>query len=150
MKKLFFTQKGITLIEIILIIAILGIISTAIYSAYFQGVKVLNFNNERIEVQRAQDLVYSRLAHSIRPLQISDLTIINNNELVINSNTSYYLNGNNLVIDNGSNIRKISDLEFQEIIFTINDNKLYLDAKIFNPSKTAVFTFTNVFYPRVQ
>ena len=74
MKKLFIGDAGITLIEIIIVIAIVGMVSTAIYAAYFDSTRVWFFNKERIEVQQAKDIIQSWFANNIR--QAKKITIV--------------------------------------------------------------------------
>lgn len=66
-------EKGFTLIEVMITVAIVSIIAVAVYNAYFGSLKAWNYNKNRLEVQRVQDLThrwisqYARKAKYINP-----------------------------------------------------------------------------------
>jgi prepilin-type N-terminal cleavage/methylation domain-containing protein len=159
MKKLFFNNQAFTLLEILLVLAILGLVSSLFYAAYFDSTQTWSFNKDRIETQRAQDLTQQWLAQYMRRADVGTIDDSLSEEItfdLLNGDTvRYYLDNNdNLTVElNSSNVRKMSDVNFNYIyFFHINDNGVHhlrTKADIYN-SDGENYTFSNYFYPRVQ
>lgn len=77
------SEKGFTLIEFIFVIAIIGIISISVYNAFFGGVKVFNFTQEKINFQQIQRVILSSLSPYIKETKIIDLDPPDNDKLRI-------------------------------------------------------------------
>jgi prepilin-type N-terminal cleavage/methylation domain-containing protein len=155
MKKILSDQNGITLLEVILVIVLLTIVSTVIYASYFDGLRVWVFNKDRVEIQRAQDLVYTWLSNNIYTEDITAINIPNDQKIVFSNGDSVYLENDYLYIElNSLAPRKITDLAFEEITFSkipvSGANYISFDAVIFNRDQSKTYKFNNVFYPRVQ
>ncbi|MFW6377538.1 MAG: type II secretion system protein [bacterium] len=160
MKNISFNNKGFTLIEILLVIAILGIVSALFYAAYFDSTRTWSFNKDRIEIQRAQDLTEQWLDQFMRRVDVDTIDINSSEdeitfELLNGDTVHYYLDNNdNLTVEiNSSNTRKMGDVKFNYIEFEHLDDDgvhhLKIKADIYN-SDGENYTFSNYFYPRVQ
>jgi len=153
-------KNGFTLLEIILVIAILFIISGLFYSAYLDGSKTFTFNKNKIELQRAQDITNSWLSKFIRISNFGTLVVNDGNKLEFDtildpsSKIEYYLNNGYLFIDiNDVGGRKICDCEFENINFIKNNDLQVIEfsATIKNDDENRdPYVFSNIFYPRVQ
>ncbi|MFW6029779.1 MAG: prepilin-type N-terminal cleavage/methylation domain-containing protein [Halanaerobiales bacterium] len=153
MKKIINEKNAFTLIEVILVIAIIGIISSAIYLSYFETIRVWAFNQDRIEVQQDQDLInrwlerYTRQARSVDDSVSEQLTIEypNSNTIV------FYLNSDNLfsIIINGGKERIISQLKFKSLNFDFDNDLIEMKTEINNSKGTNTYQFNNLYYPRL-
>jgi prepilin-type N-terminal cleavage/methylation domain-containing protein len=160
MKKLFIGDAGITLIEIIIVIAIVGMVSTAIYAAYFDSTRVWFFNKERIEVQQAQDIIQSWFANNIR--QAKKITIVEDYLGVTDKDylkvettdnvIEFYIDNTKqtfVVKYNGGSAKKISDLKFDSFEIVEETGLIKIIAEIYNSKETEKYKFISVYYPRL-
>src|SRR6056297_2368889 len=66
-------EKAFTLLEIIIAIAIISVITNAIFSFYFNGWDLFDFSNERVKFQRDHRLIESWVSRYVRKaIQIND------------------------------------------------------------------------------
>lgn len=160
MKKLFIGDAGITLIEIIIVIAIVGIISTTIYAAYFNSNRVWFFNKERIEVQQAQDIIQSWFANNIRQakkitIEEDYLGVTDYDYLKVETTANiieFYIDNTNqtfVVKYNGGSAKKISDLKFDSFKISEEDGLIKVIADIYNSKETEKYKFISAYYPRL-
>ncbi|WP_408956424.1 PilW family protein [Natroniella sp. ANB-PHB2] len=66
-------QKAVTLIELMIVIAIIGVVFTAIYNTHLTGWRVWNFSQDRVKLQQTARLLMMRIsrdARSARKLKI--------------------------------------------------------------------------------
>lgn len=153
MKNLIYDQKAFTLIEVIIVIAIIGIISSAIYLSYFDTIRVWAFNQDRIEVQQSQDVINRWLERYTRQAKVVDDSV--SGQLTIeypnSNNIVFYLNSDDLfsATINSGNERVISQLKFDSLNFDFNNNLIEMTAVINNSKETNTYTFNNLYYPRL-
>ncbi|SHM24157.1 prepilin-type N-terminal cleavage/methylation domain-containing protein [Halanaerobium congolense] len=160
MKKILIEDKGITLIEIIIVIAIVGIVSTAIYAAYFDSTRVWFFNKERIEVQQAQDIIQSWFANNIRQakkITIAEdyLGVTDNDYLKIETTDNiieFYIESVNqtfVVKYNGGTAREISNLKIDSFKISEENGSIKIITEIYNLKETQKYKFISIYYPRL-
>lgn len=160
MKSILSDNQGFTLIEIIIVTALVGIITSSIYAAYFDSTRVWFFNKERIEVQQTQDLVQSWFANNLRKakkitLDKDYLGISNKDYIKIETKDNilefYIDSSNNLftVRTNAGLARNISDLKFDSFIINKENGLIKLTADVFNQKETKKYKFNSVYYPRL-
>ena len=65
-QKQFKKNKGVTLIELVIAISLLGLIGTTVFSLLFYGVRVVNKSNEEVDVQHATRMVLYETSDIIR------------------------------------------------------------------------------------
>jgi prepilin-type N-terminal cleavage/methylation domain-containing protein len=152
-------EQGVTLVELIVAIAIIGVVIAALYLSYFTGVRVFGFNQERVEFHRDQRLISESIGKYIR--QADEIYISNDNkELLIKYNNSneeikFYKNNNYLYVDNdpytSGGERKISQLIIDnDDIFNDNGNKeIDIKIKLLNDDNNR-YTFKEKFSPRIK
>jgi prepilin-type N-terminal cleavage/methylation domain-containing protein len=160
MKKLFIKDEGITLIEVIIVIAIVGMVSTAIYAAYFNSNRVWVFNKERIEVQQAKDIIQSWFANNIR--QAKKITIVEDYLGIADKDylkveyaaniIEFYIDNTNqtfVVKYNGGSAKEISDLKFDSFEIVEETGLIKIIAEIYNSKETEKYKFISAYYPRL-
>ncbi|ADL13270.1 PilW family protein [Acetohalobium arabaticum] len=59
-------NQGFTLIEVLIVLAIIGVVSTAISNVLLTGVKVWNFNQQQVDLQQRGRGIMLRLSPEIR------------------------------------------------------------------------------------
>mgnify|MGYP006296897341 CR=1 FL=1 len=98
-----YQEEGFTLIEILIVLAIMGLVMTAVYSLHLTGWQVWNFNQQKVSNHQAGMIMMTRLMKDIRAAS----------EVIIK--------------DNGSDLRlKISDnSETDYVRYVVDDNYLY-------------------------
>jgi len=96
-------KNGFTLIEIILAIAIIGLIITALFNINMAGFNFLNYNQDRVELQNQARLITTNLEKYIRN-GVFAKEIYNKKALVIitpndsDNNIIFYVNDNKRLI----------------------------------------------------
>ena len=160
-------EKGFTLIEVMVILAIVAIIAVAVYNAYFSSVKAWKYNKSRLEVQRVQDLTdrwiskYARQATSVKTDYTNTDLTNDQNILYLEYNDSgttkevafgrgsdkddylYFYD-----ITNNSQ-RKISDLKFTDPVFSYNNGLIKIKAGIINQEDNTIYQFNSYFNQRL-
>lgn len=170
------SEKGFTLIEVMIIIAIVAVIAAAVYNAYFGSLEVWNFNKSRLEVQRTQDLTYSwisryaRQATKIDP-DYNNSTLTDDQDILYleydengitkrvafgrSKNQTDYLYFFNI---NTGDKKKISDLKFKTLDFYYFEkdapegrfnNLIEVEAEFLNQNEDATYHFSSRFDPRL-
>jgi prepilin-type N-terminal cleavage/methylation domain-containing protein len=129
-------KKGLTLIELIITLALVGIISTLVYSSFSNSNKFFSQVNEKLDVQHDGDMLIRRIDSDIIDA-ISLTTDISGSELIVekkgNVKNTYALSGNVLKVNNSvviaNNIKAISFKSTEgrtvQIDFKIETNKVY-------------------------
>jgi prepilin-type N-terminal cleavage/methylation domain-containing protein len=155
------SEKGFTLIEVMITIAIVALIAAAVYNAYFSSLEAWNYNKARLEVQRVQDLThrwisrYARQADYINPsysgnklyIEYIDQTGTRQKIAFGRENTTEdYLYLYNI---NDNTNRKITDLKFTELSFDYRENLIIVNAEIKNSNDNSNYKFTSFINPRL-
>ncbi|SDB98750.1 PilW family protein [Halanaerobium congolense] len=151
--RLFKDEQGITLIEVILVIALISIISSAIYMTYTDSIKVWFFNKERVEIQQNHDIVQKWLERYVRQAKTVDYSV--DKQLTIEFNESdeilFFLNNGFFSAKiNSEPVKQISNLKFQDIYFNpTTDNLVEVTSEIENKKGTKTYNFKSIYYPRL-
>jgi prepilin-type N-terminal cleavage/methylation domain-containing protein len=151
--RLFKAEQGMTLIEVIIVIALISIISSAIYMTYTDSIKIWFFNKERVEVQQNHDIVQRWLERYIRQAKAVDYSV--NKQLKIEFNESdeiLFLLSNEYFSAkiNSDPVKQISNLKFENIDFAPTaDNLVEVTSQIKNKKETKTYDFKSVYYPRL-
>ncbi len=66
MKKNYKADEGLTLIEIMVVLAVIGIISTAIYNVQLTGFKTFKFNQDRINLNQEARIAMLKMSKKIK------------------------------------------------------------------------------------
>ncbi|CCU79388.1 hypothetical protein HSACCH_01295 [Halanaerobium saccharolyticum subsp. saccharolyticum DSM 6643] len=161
------TEKGFTLIEVMITVAIVAVIAAAVYNAYFSSLQAWNYNKSRMEVQRVQDLThrwisqYARKATAVNPnynnssltsdqdilyLEYNDAGTTKAVAFGRGSNTDDYLYFYDLT---NSKQRKITDLKFTDPNFSFSNGLIQITANIINQETTNNYQFNSYFNTRL-
>jgi len=161
------SEKGFTLIEVMITVAIVAVIAAAVYNAYFASLQAWNYNKSRLEVQRVQDLThkwisqYARKATAVDPnynnssltadqdllyLEYNDAGTIKAVAFGRGSNQNDYLYFYD--ITNNSQ-KKITDLKFTDPVFSYTNGLIQINAAIINQENQTTYKFNSYFNPRL-
>lgn len=161
-------EEGFTLIEIILAIAILGMLSIVLYNALYAGQRAYDFQEERINIQQVHRIIIDRISPFIREAVYIDDDPTGDNELIIlfNNNLSnndsdyaglaYCLNSRNefsykkkyASTLNWSTIRNsITNVKAKNLDFIYNNGIITMNYILIGKDGQE-YNFTNKFYPR--
>ena len=141
-------EKGITLIEIMIVIAVIGVLISAIYLSYFSANNVFRFNSERIIFHRDQRLISETMDEYIRS---ADTININGNELEINgSDVVFKENDDNYFVISKNGNEKILTQSFVDSnpSFEYNNKALTINLTLIRNDET--YSFQETFYKRVN
>ncbi|TDS31730.1 PilW family protein [Halanaerobium congolense] len=146
-------EEGITLVELMVAIAIIGVVIAALYMSYFTAIRVFGFNQKTVEFHRDQRLISESLGKYIR--SADEIILTNGNELLIKytkdgtTNTIKFFNKNNyFYIDNDSVERKISQLELKSLSFNEVDGIINTEITLLNNNDK--YNFVEQFQPRIK
>lgn len=147
---------GFTLIEVLVTIAVLGVILTALFNINISSWKFFNYNQDRTELMNEARLITVNLERNIR--NASEGTIINDGE---NNNEELELDGSKefsvdystglgrLYFNNGSNDRAITTDVIESHDFEIESNGL-IKFNFVLTRDNARYEISNQYYPRTQ
>ncbi|MCK8816850.1 prepilin-type N-terminal cleavage/methylation domain-containing protein [Natroniella sulfidigena] len=62
----FHKEEAVTLIELLIVIAIIGVVFTAIYNTHLTGWRVWSFSQDRVELQQAARLIMMQIGRDAR------------------------------------------------------------------------------------
>ena len=123
-------EKGLTLVEIVITIAILGVVITAIYSFYLAGIRGWNRAVNQMEYQQSARIAVDRI---VEELMIAEMVEIRSNnhrtiyfEIDLNGRTALYrfrLTGNQLALER----RDHPHLSYNVIAFGLKDLNFLID-----------------------
>lgn len=160
-------EKGFTLIEVMITVAIVAVIAAAVYNAYFGSVQAWEYNKSRLEVQRVQDLThrwisqYARKATFVNPsynnssltadqdllyLEYDDAGTTKKVAFGRGSNQNDYLYFYDITNDTQ---RKITDLKFTDPQFSYNNGLITIKAEIINQEDNTRYQFNSYFNTRL-
>lgn len=102
MRKIFDHRAGFTLIEILVTLAIVGVMMTAVYAVYISNIKAVRVEEEKVEMQQSQRASVDFISRELRNA-VSDVTESNLPSIVdARSNFIYFTldrNGNGTIDD---------------------------------------------------
>ncbi|MDD5005479.1 MAG: prepilin-type N-terminal cleavage/methylation domain-containing protein [Candidatus Omnitrophica bacterium] len=138
-------RKGFTLIEVILVIAILGIIAAIGVPLIISASDSLSFLTVRTEMAQSADVAMSKMLIDIRRIK-NNLSVVTATASqfrfldVANTNINYYLNGNNLMRNSDILAGNVQGLTFS--YYNKNGSQL-------NPPTVGIGTVTNIYRVKI-
>lgn len=110
-------KRSFTLIEMLIVIAILGIVITTVSQIFIQGQRMWGQDLALVELQQKARIALQRMSQDIREASSSSVSILDEGEKIRFSGIEYYLDDKNSQIkkDNGSIsviASNITDLDF--------------------------------------
>lgn len=167
-------ERAFTLIEIMVVIAITGIIIAAIYNTYFSGWQVWSFNQDRVIFQQVQRVIVARISPFIREATYIDTAPPDSDRLRIffskksptsdpaddydglgyglNDNKQFYYRKHHPTTGWGSRISMIS-LKATSLSFAKspdNENELIMNMTLVSEDGEREYAFSESFYPRLS
>ncbi len=152
-------EEGFTLIEIIIFIAFISIILSALFVIFINGQDALNFSKERIEFQRVHRLLIAWISRYTRKailiddnpsgydaLQIKYKEEDNEEKIAFGLDDSGYFYYRKKISGSWGNARRIGDLQGNNLSFSYSGNILTVNATLLNGNKH--YSFANKFFPR--
>jgi len=150
-------NNGFTLIEVLVSIAVLGLIITALFNINIAGFKFMNYNQDRVELQRQSRVIMLNLEKQIR--SGSDITINLDGDIVLSGDSGdivkFFVDDsvspNQLKMDNSGSIRNISDKIIDTHTFNIEDadqGRIYLYFRLVKDNSS--YEIHNRFFPRAK
>lgn len=98
----FANNKGVTLMELLLSIALLGIVISAGYGLFYQGIRFFHISDNQIDVQRevwlVSDFITNELRNAVDIQLFSSITEANIPEPIPTNNDNNYIVLDNLMI----------------------------------------------------
>lgn len=98
-------KKGVTLIELIIVLSILSIVSSLGFSFYLYGLK--NFTTQTVNVNNQSNVRYA-LSIISKDIRKADSVTVSANIITIDGTLEYKLDGN-ILMKNGNNL--VTDIE---------------------------------------
>ncbi len=154
-------NHGFTLIEVVIAVAIIGVILSAIFSFYFSGWDVFDFSREKIKFQRDHRLIelwisrYARKAVEINDNPAGDdevrlLYPVDGNEdgIGFGLNSDGYFYYHKRVSGTWENKKQISDLKGKNLSFLFSDNLLTVNMTLLNKNGDKEYSFSSKYFPR--
>lgn len=80
-------KKGVTLIELIAVIAIMGVVFTIIYSIYSNSQRIYNTSFSKIQLQNSGRKSLNEICNSVKASQTAAIVNLSTNNIVVNTNT---------------------------------------------------------------
>ena len=154
-------ENAFTILELIIAIALIGIIITAIFSFYFNGKDVFSFSREKIRYQRDQRLIEKWVASYTRKAIEIDDNPIGDDEIRILYDAEGNEDGIGFGIDSdgyfyyhkriggswGTN-KKITTLTGKNLSFSYMNNMLTINFTLINKDGDKEYSFSSKYYPR--
>ncbi|WP_290764467.1 PilW family protein [Halanaerobium sp.] len=150
-------EQGVTLVELMVAIAIIGVVIAAIYMSYFTAVRVFGFNQDKVEFHREHRLIIETIGKYIRSANEIN---INSTELLIkydsstkkvklykDENTNYFYIDNNP--DDSGGERKVTQLSLSDLNFSKVDELISIKITLNNDNGDN-YTFEEKFHPRIK
>lgn len=129
------SRNGFTLIEIILTLAIMGIIMVSISNLFISGYNFYKQNEDKAEVQREIRFITNyidentKFTENIEVVNSVDITNLDANEIALGEEENYFV----VKTYNGSiNTRNLSNIKISSFQFTRNLNELNYTISDFN------------------
>lgn len=146
-------NKGFTLIEVIISIAVIGLIISALFNINIAGWEFFNYNQDRVTLISEARLINTNLERQIRnskSITISSDTS-GNDKLELSSNKSFYVNYDSngkgvLIYNNNGSTRNITTKIIDSHTFEPNNN--LVEYSFILSKDDASYEIYNEFYPR--
>jgi len=149
MKKL---DKGFSLIEIMLAIALMFILLGAVYLSYFGVNNVFQFNSKKVEFHRSQRLITENIESYVRSAENINKADEDTVEMeTTKGDITIGVDGNNyFYIEKVStgNKRTLSDYKISEHNFSQKDGSLAVKLTVL--VQGSEYSFEEYFYPRIS
>ena len=145
-------NEGFTLIEVMVSIAIIGLILTALLNINIAGFKFMAYNRDRVELQNQARLINTNFERQIRKANSINVNgdTNYNGDVTLNENITLYVQNNRLMINDSSGmVKSITDPVIDEYGFNwVDEDKglVYFYFKLIKDNSS--YEITNVFYPR--
>ena len=140
-------NDGFTLVELLISIAIIGLIITALFNINIAGFKFLAFNRDRVELQQQARLISTNLERQIR--KANSITV--NGNVTLNGNIIFYVQNNRLILDDNGNVTNITDPVVNDHEFSwVDEDKGVVYFYFELEQDKSSYEITNVFYPRAK
>lgn len=163
MKK---NELGITLMEIMIAIALIGVLFTAIYMTYFSVSNVFSFNNRQVVFHRDQRLIKETIDSYVRSAEIINIDNGINSNNGIDITESYIniitTNGTSIAFGSNEDNKFIYDLDpenlggekiltnnrVESLIFSESGGVLNIQMTLSDDKSD--YTFEEKFHPRIS
>jgi len=154
-KKLDKSKSGFTLIEVLITIAVIGIILAALFNVNISSWKFFNFNQDRTELMNEARLITVNIERNIR--NATEATILNegennNEEIELNDGKIFWVDYSNglgkLVLYNGSSDRGITTNVIESHNFEKINNLIKFKFTLIRDN--ARYVIYNQYYPRTE
>lgn len=150
-------NNGFTLIEVLVSIAIIGLIITALFNINIAGFRFMAYNQDRVELQNQARIINNTLERQIRRATDADIPSDSDNEIVLSSGSVIiYVDENvtpmQLKMDDAGGTKNITDKIIDGYSFIpINDNdenRIYFEFELIRGKSS--YIIKNTFYPRAK
>ena len=145
MKKI----NGFTLIEVLVSIAVLGLVITALFNINIAGFRFMAYNQDRVDLQDQARIINNNLERQIRKASNID---VNSNKIILSDGAvEFYVEGSILKVDNNGVVRNITDNVVDGYTFSLEDadeGRVYFYFKLVKDKST--YEIHNRFYPRAK
>lgn len=141
-------NKGFTLIEVIVSIAVIGLIISALFNINLAGWKFFNYNQDRVDLMSEGRLISTNLERKIRSSNGIDTDASNSNKLVFSNGDQFYVNSQKLFFESNGNTRSITTDVINSYNFDIVDDLVKFNFVLVKDDST--YEINNKFYPRAN
>ena len=141
-------NKGFTLIEVLVSIAIIGLVITALYNMNIAGFNFLAYNQDRVELQREARLISTNLETQIRKSSGIDNDMSDQDNLYFDNGDRFYVQNNILKFNDSSSgtTRNITTDVISSHSFSYDGESVIFDF-VLNLDNSS-YEIHNRFYPR--
>ncbi|MFO8052978.1 MAG: prepilin-type N-terminal cleavage/methylation domain-containing protein [Candidatus Omnitrophota bacterium] len=112
-------KKSFTLMEVLIVIAILGIVMTTVSQIFIQGQKMWGQDLALVELQQKVRIASQRMRQDIR--EASSVSILDGGEKIKFSGIEYYLDNQNSQIKKANGSTSIIANNITDLNFSLND-----------------------------
>ena len=143
-------NRGITLIEVLVSIVIIGLVITALYNMNIAGFNFLAYNQDRVELQDQARLISSNLERQIRKANGIDIDSSDQNNLYLESGDRFYVENDIFKFTNASsgNTRNITSDVVSTHSFSYDDDSVIFEFNL--KLDKSSYEIHNRFYPRAK
>lgn len=141
-------NRGFTLIEVLVSIAIIGLVITALFNMNIAGFNFLAYNQDRVELQDQARLITTNLETQIRKSSGIDHTMSDQNNLYLKNGDRFYVQNNILKFSDSSSgtTRNITTAVISSHSFSYDGESVIFSFNL-NLDNSS-YQINNRFYPR--